>query len=496
MRQHLSLLIVALLALTACMTDDDYTTSATDRIAFSTDTAAFDTIICDVPSSTRTFTVYNRNDKAIRIPRVSLAAGTQSHFRVNVDGTALQGGQGSDFEIAAKDSMLVYVFANAPENDADAPVYEQDSLVFHLESGQTQQVLLTASGQSVITLKSMVIENDTTLAAARPYHVLDSLVVAEGATLTMGAGTTFLFHSGVSLIVHGTLQVLGTLDKQVTLRGDRYDNMFHGQPYDRIPGQWGGVVICPESYDNYVSYADIHSGDFGIRVDSCDTERESLFMENSVVHNVKGDGVSTRMAQVYVGNSQITNAGANCVKVRGGNVTFVHCTIARFYYFTGGQGVALDFSNYDGKARLPLTSAQFANCLITGAQSDEVMGSSNPDHKKDAYEYAFFNCLFNTTHPEQEDARLVNCLWDDAEGSDAVKRDKNFTPEFDIDALLFSFALSPQSQAVAHADSTITQQTYPIDRLGRPRTGNGLLPDIGCYQHETAVEQKQGKRRY
>ena len=91
-------------------------------------------------------------------------------------------------------------------------------------------------------------------------------------------------------------------------------------------------------------------------------------------------------------------------------MTFVHCTMARFYSFTGGGGVALDFSNYDGKVRLPLTGAQFANCLITGSQSDEIMGSNNPDHEKDAYEYAFFNCLFNTVHPEKEDKRLVSCL--------------------------------------------------------------------------------------
>ncbi len=488
MRSISWLLGVMVVALSACMGDDEFTVSPSDRLAFSTDTVAFDTVICNVPSSTLSFAVYNRNDKAIRLPRVFVKRGTDSPFRVNVDGAPLQGGEALDFEIPAKDSILVYVFANAPEKGSDVPVEEMDTLVFELESGVRQQVILTASGQEVNTLRGWVVNRDTVLDSPRPFHVMDSLVVSEGATLTLAKGTQLLFHSGVTLTVHGRLRVMGTLDSPVVLRGDRYDDMFKNQPYDRIPGQWGGVVFAPESYDNYLNYADIHSGDFGIRVDSCDVGKETLFMENSVVHNVKGDGLSTRMAQVYVGNSQITNAGGNCVKVRGGNVTFVHCTIARFYCFTGGGGVALDFANYDGKVRLPLTGAQFANCLITGSQSDEIMGSNNPDHEKDAYEYAFFNCLFNTVHPEKEDKRLVSCLWDDAEGEEAVKREKNFTPEFDLKSLTFSFELAKGSQAIGHADSTITMQTYPLDRLGRPRSGEGLLPDIGCYQHVEAEE--------
>ncbi len=483
--RKLLLLFIALLSLTACLKDDDYSTSATDHLTFSTDTVAFDTIISGIPTNTYTFTVYNHNDKAIRIPRVYLEGTNASHFQVNVDGMPLADGAGTDFEIGAKDSLMVFLFAKVPDADTDEPVHEEGSLVFQTESGNTHKVVLTASGQSVISLNAKEIKADTTLSAQRPYRVMDSLVVHEGATLTLAEGTRFYFHAGAKLIVHGTLRVLGSLQHPVEMRGDRLGNMFAGQPYDRIPGQWGGVVLAKESYGNYITYADIHSGNFGIQVDSSDVETEKLYMDNSILHNTKGDGLSSRMANIYVGNCQITNSGGNCVKVRGGSATFVHCTIARFYVFTGGSGVALDFANYDGSVRLPLKSIQFANCLITGYQSDEVMGSQNTKYKNDAYEYAFFNCLFNTTHPESEDKRLVNCLWDDADGSESVKREKNFTPDFNTDALTFSFQLSGKSQAIANADSTISVMTYPYDLLGRPRTGNGIIPDIGCYQHVT-----------
>ena len=481
--RKLLLLFFALLSLTACLKDDDFTTSKADNLTFSTDTVAFDTIISGTPTNTYTFTVYNRNEKAIRIQRVYLEGSNASHFQVNVDGEPLSDGSGTDFEIAAKDSLMVFLFAKVPDADLDEPVHEESALVFETESGNQHKVILTATGQSVIPLNALTVSSDTTLSSHRPYRIMDSLVVGQGTTLTLAEGTRFYFHAGAKLIVRGTLQVLGSLQHPVEMRGDRLGYMFAGQPYDRIPGQWGGVVLTSESYGNYINYADIHSGNFGIQIDSSDVEQTKLVMENSIVHNTKGDGLSSRMANIYIGNCQLTNSGGNCVKVRGGDATFVHCTIARFYVFTGGSGVALDFANYDGNTRLPLKSIQFANCLITGYQSDEVMGAQNTKYKNDAYEYAFFNCLLNTTHPEKDDNRLVNCFWDDADGEDSVKREKNFTPDFDTDALTFSFQLSEKSQAIAHADSTISAATYPYDLLGRPRTGNGNVPDIGCYQH-------------
>ena len=78
---------VALLAMTASCDDyDSWTTSPSATLAFSTDTVAFDTLISTVPSSTRMLVAYNRGDKGLRISRVHLAGGSDSHFRANVDG--------------------------------------------------------------------------------------------------------------------------------------------------------------------------------------------------------------------------------------------------------------------------------------------------------------------------------------------------------------------------------------------------------------------------
>lgn len=483
----LSLLFSLAGTVVSCMRDEEYTLSPTDVLSFSADTIAFDTVISGSPTNTYTFTVYNRASKAIRIPTVRLAAGASSPFKVNVDGTPLADGTATDFEIAARDSMIVYLMANVPQADTDEPVPVSDKLLFTTESGVEQEVVLKAAGQAVEEMRGVRISQDAVLNLHRPYRIMDSLVVEAGATLSIEAGVRLYFHPQAMLIVHGTLLVNGTVDSPVLFRGDRLGNMFAGQPYDRIPGQWGGIRFSGESYGNDLRYADIHSSAYGVRVDSSDVQRLKLNIENCILHNSTQNALDIRMAQVKVGNTQITNAGADCVHVRGGDVSFVHCTIARFYVFTGGSGTALNFANHDGDTRLPLTRMQFTNCIVTGYQSDEVMGSQNEAHA-DAFDYAFSNCLLNTP-PVEDDGHIVNCLYDvdDGAGTDeegrAIVRERNFTPLPDLDALTFSFALAKGSKAIGHADASVSASTFPKDRLGRPR---GAEPDMGCYQH---VEQ-------
>lgn len=480
-------IVIVLLALSglvsSCLNDDTYSTSPTDALTFSTDTVAFDTILSGEATHTYTFRVYNRNADAVMLQSVQLERGTASDFYVNVDGTPLSEGTGGDFELASGDSLTVFVMANLPERDTDEPFLSEDNLVFTTLGGAMQKVALRATGQDVITYNGKRVARDTLMAPSRPLRIMDSLVVEAGATLTIAPGTRCYFHAGAQLIVHGTLVLAGTADQPVQLRGDRMGNMFDGQAYDRIPAQWGGVILASESYDNYFSYADIHSGTFGVRVDSSDVTRQKLVIENSLIHNTSQHGLDIRMANAYIGNSQITNAGADCVHIRGGDVTMVHCTIARFYVFTGGSGVAFDFANYDGEARLPLVRLQVANTIITGYADDEIMGDQSATHTDDAYNYAFYNCLINTPPTEKEDKRLVNCILDRADGDDFPVKDGNFVPAFDVDALSFSFGLNPKSRAVGAADREITISTYPTDRLGRSRTDGDTAPDMGCYQH-------------
>lgn len=471
-------LCTLLLTLTAgCWQDEEFSTAPTDLLRFSTDSVNFDTVISGQPTNTRTFMVYNPNARSLRISRAFLGRGTESVFRVNIDGTFLENGEASNFELYAEDSLRVFLEMTAPVSDSDEPVAVEDELTFVLESGQTQSVTLTAYGQDVVVLKGWTVTADTTLTARRPYQVYDSLVVAPDVTLNLPAGARLYFHPDARLIVHGTLRAEGALGNEVMMRGDRMGNMFSNQPYDLIPGQWGGIVLTSGSYGNIFKYCDIHSGSFGLRCDSADVSREKVRIENSVLHNVSGDVLTARACSLFVGNSQLTNAGGNCVTLYGGSSRFVHCTIANFYAFTGGRGVALSYTNADGSIPYPLHQAEFLNCLITGYGEDEIMGAQSADHADLPFNYLFRNCLLDT--PEFVDEQVQNCLWDNDEA--AVWREGNFSPAFDLDRLLFRFSLDSLSSAVGNADPTVTQTYYPYDRLGRSRLDDGRS-DIGCYE--------------
>lgn len=470
-----------------CMADDDYSFSATDRLLFSQDTVRLDTVISGQPTNTYTFCVYNPYKKAIRLSSVFLEQGGQSPFRVNVDGVSMDGGSvgpEAEIEIESEDSIRVFLFGLVPETHSDTPVKTEDKLVFVTEGGVAQEVVLSAYGQDVVPLNGTVgLTGDTLLSSRRPYLIADSLVVAEGSTLTIEPGVRLLFHPGADLIVRGTLLARGTVDSPVVMRGDRMGYMFSQQPYDRIPGQWGGVVFASESYGNRLEYCDIHSGTYGIVCDSSDVDKETLRLENSVVHNVSGDVLFARSARIFVGNSQLTNAGGDCVSLVGGHSTFVHCTIGSFYSFTGGRGVALSFTNEEMGMPFPLQQAAFLNCLITGYSADEVMGNQSERYADAAFNYRFDHCLLDT--PEAESEHITNCLWDNDEKGHEVWREKNFSPDFDFRSLLFSFMLSGKSQAVDHAHPETALQYYPLDRNGKSRLADDG-PDIGCYEYVPA----------
>ena len=67
--------------LSACMGEDDYTVSPNDKLTFSTDTVALDTVISGSATNTYRFTVYNKASKAVRIAQVGLERSYHWHHR-------------------------------------------------------------------------------------------------------------------------------------------------------------------------------------------------------------------------------------------------------------------------------------------------------------------------------------------------------------------------------------------------------------------------------
>ncbi len=482
MIKKLAFLYISMLSvlLGSCVEEADFSSSPTLRLEFSCDTVSFDTLFTEVMSPTAKLLVRNRNDKSLRISNVQLAGGGTSPFCVLVDG--LYGTSMYDLELRAKDSLYVLASVTVDRNGGDVPLMVKDSLLFTLESGVQQSILLLAYGRDVTFLHGKNIVADTTLAPGH-YVVYDSLAVSQGTTLSLQPGTTLYFHDKAFMKVEGCLKAEGSLAAPILFRGDRTDRMFPYLPYDRIPGQWDGVVFTSTSNGNLLAHCDIHSANYGIRVEPGDTAVQRITIESSKVHNFHGNALELIMARATAVNSLFANAQGNCVKVVGGDVDFIHCTIANFYVWRQ-RDVALALHNSLEGAPAPLRGALFANCIIAGSKEDEVMGylTNLGDTVPNPVNYRFENSLINTI--DAADSCFVNIAYDSISVSPFGKEHFRL---IDHDNFDYDFHLTAESKARGIATDDYLER-LPVDVDGTPRTAGAV--DAGCFQY---VEEVKGE---
>jgi hypothetical protein len=468
------ILLKALLAvllttvMSACSDDEQFTADRNAVLSFSQDTLSFDTIFTGITSTTERVLVYNHNSKGLHIANVRLESGGTSGFMINVDGQ--NGTSINDVQVLKRDSIFLFVKVNLPANSSMEPTKTTDAVIFTLESGVEQKVVLEASGQNFHTLRAVVLTNDEELNAnGLPNVIYDSLVVAKDATLTIKEGTTLYFHNGASLIVHGALMIQGTREKPVTFRGDRLDKMFTYLPYDRLENQWGGIYIFPTCKECTIDYADIHSGNYGL---VCDGTEGKVKVTNTVIHNVAGYGLYLKDCDALVANTQVSNSKYDCVSIYGGKANFYHCTMAQFYPWNADRGNALYVSNYIGEEEHLVESANFYNCFVTGYANDEVFGNMGDKELN----INFYNCVLLTD--VKDEAYFHDCI---AESKDSTTFKSTNFKTFDTHAYIYDFRLDTLSTARGKGSSTYST-LYPTDMDGIER---GAKPDAGCYQFPT-----------
>lgn len=467
-------------AFCACTDDDSFSASRANVLTFSSDTITFDTLFSRVPTATRTFWVYNHSGDGIRCASVRLENGNQTGFRVNVDGIYLgssQGYQTNEIEIRDKDSIRVFVELTSPNTNAATPQLIQDNLVFTLESGVEQHVNLRGYSWDADIYGLLEIHNDTTISAVnKPMIIQAELRVDSGATLTVAPGSTIYFGQKAGINVYGRLIANGSADANVTFRGDRIDHMFDYLPYDRVPGQWQGIHFYESSYENSLSYTDIHSTYNGVVCDSSNVQRLKLKAYNTTIHNCQGYGLVETNSVVDLWNCQITNTLNDCAAFFGGGAMLRHCTIAQFYPFDSNRGVALRFANYRDKKNYPLYQFDVYNSLVTGYADDVVMGDFHDD--VDAA-YMFSHCILRKIKPDTlNEEQFSHVVFENVEDTAAITGEKHFK-DIDADQQYYDFHLDSLSTAI---DSAIVLPNgySATDRDGRQRDDR---PDIGCYEY-------------
>jgi len=469
LRKIFILLAVALsgaMAFSSCI-EDAFTTSASDQPAFSTDTLRMGQIFTLDASPTHRFTVYNRHDKGINISSIEFADDPQGIFRLNVDG--MSGRRFDNVEIRANDSIFVFVEATLPENGRDVPV----DVLSHIEfrcNGVSTRFPVKAWGRDVVRFKGDTrFPESTTLSAAKPYHVTDSIVLEEGAVLTVPAGVEMFFHSEARILVHGTLRIEGTHERPVSLTGDRSGFVAAEIPYEIMSGQWGGIIFTPASKDNYISHATIRNSEYGLVLDHAQGD-PALHLINSQVRNTKNYVVEALHSSVKAAGCELSEASGGIVRLVGGNHIFNQCTIANYYLFTALGGPAVQLShvtpddadvNGDGQpVDLPFMTADFTNTIIYGNGTDISHGDL------EGTAVTLRRCLLKSKG--EDDDNFIECLWD----KDPLYNTKR-------EEYIFDYTLQEESPARGAAYPDFILLETAADRNGTPRLP---VPSLGALQ--------------
>ncbi|MDR0803233.1 MAG: hypothetical protein LBE77_11880, partial [Fluviicola sp.] len=116
------------------------------NLGFSTDTLVFDTVFTTIGSTTKYFKIYNPQTKALKISEVQLMGGSNSPFKLNLDG--IKGVSFSDLELNSGDSLFCFAEVKLSVNSQNLPVIVEDSIRFRT-NGEDQYVKLAVWGQDM-----------------------------------------------------------------------------------------------------------------------------------------------------------------------------------------------------------------------------------------------------------------------------------------------------------------------------------------------------------
>ncbi len=473
-----TLLVVLFISFFACKKESSFITDSSAKVDFSASRVLFDTVFTTVGSTTKRLMVYNNNSQKIKISSIYLAGGTASPYRLNVDG--VPGTQFSDVEIAAHDSIFIFIKVTIDPNHGTLPLLVSDSILFET-NGNVQDVDLLTWGQDAHFIiadtyspnlppyKIVAHEGENiTWANDKPYVIYGYAVVDSTARLNIDPGVKIYVHSNGGLWVYkgGCIKVNGVLDQPVTFQGDRLE-----QYYQDVPGQWDRIWLNEGSVDNEINYAVIKNAFIGIQAEVLQSAMgNKLMLNNTIIKNSSGFDLLTRNYIITSENCLFGNSGNyNVALTQGGNYNFKHCTLANYWSFGVRQTPTLYFNNFktDNTGTIITPSdlnAYFGNCIVYGNNQDEIgMDQTNGA----VMNYKFENTVIKTTLNTSDIAKYLNCI-------------KNTDPGFAASADN-NFQLTSGSPIINAGTPSIL---IPYDLLGKPRDDG--FPDPGCYEFKPA----------
>lgn len=449
-----------------------------NQLHFSVDTLFFDTVFTAQGSSTRFVKIYNNDNQKIELSNIRLEKGALSPYRLNVNGSP--GKEFQKVEIAAKDSLWIFVAVTIDPTQEDNPFFVEDKLIAQ-SGGKNLSLPIISYGQNANYIVDSVLQTQT-WTPEKPYVIMKNALVDAQATLTIQAGTRVYVHQDSRLFVQGSLKILGNLDEKVIFQGDRLDrDVYVGEGGGDVPGEWGGLYFFKESTNNLIEHAIFKNGGASTRLfdntvlaatiqvdkdENFNPSSPKLTIKNSTIYNSQGYGIVAFNSSIKAENCLVVQCGAeNIMLFEGGNYDFTHCTIATYgsYFLKHDKNTSMAILNFLPISQNEYTGAslntQIKNCIIYGSLPNELMIQNKEDYPSSVQ---IKNTLFKNKDGIANFVSLENTI---------VNQDPLFQK---IDSL--NFRLSSGSPAIG-AGSVLSGSLKDLD-------GKNWLnpPSIGCYE--------------
>ena len=453
--------------------------SENNKLNFSQDSVLFDTVFTQVGSFTKYFRVINPNNSTLTLSKIYLARGNSSFYRLNVDGAP--GKSFDNIEIAAGDSIYVFVEVTINPNNQSNPFVYQDSIIFDSPAGQQDVDLYSVARNCYLHLptKTIYLGNGGTFSYGslpcgevwnndKPHLVFGYALIDSTCTLTINAGTEVYFHQNGGIVADrgACLKVLGTKDQRVTFQGDRLD-----YEYRDISGQWERIWLLDGSNNNEINYAVIKNAFIGVQTEpfafyengGSVLQQRKVKITNTIIQNCSYAGIFSRYYNVEMGNSIISNCGSYLAAlIYGGSYSFRHCTFANYWSEETRNTPSIYINNKNDVQNFPIDSAYFVNCILDGNNSEEL-SLDTASVSGQINQMKFINNMLKTQIGTSNLNRFIN---------NKINQSPSFRDPGNKD-----FRLNSNSPAINYGVQLPTYQT-DLNGVLRDQT-----PDLGAYEY-------------
>ena len=440
---------------------DSFITGKDARLSTSADSLKFDTVFTVTGSITKSFKILNNNDQKLLLSKIKLGGGLLSPYKMNVNGLATA--EANNIEIAGNDSIYVFVTITVNPTTANLPFILSDSIAINY-NGLTKFVQLEAFGQNAVFIRNGLVASNITFTNNLPYVILGGLQIANGASLTIIAGTKIYCHADAPILVDGQLLCNGTKTQPIIFSGDRLDDA-----YKNFPASWPGLYFRGTSRDNLLQFTSVKNAFQAIVVlQPSVNSNPKLILKQSIIDNAFDAGLFCNNSNVVAENCLFSNNGKNIYVERGGNYSFTHCTVAAYSNnFVQHQRPAVFFTDADATNPTAALNVTLRNCIIYGDAGFVENDLQTKKTGNNSFVVNIDHCLYRAV-TDPANAVITQSI-------------KNMDPAFDsVDAAhqFYNFRVTKNALAPGINKGINTSLLKDLDDKNR----NIGIPDIGAYE--------------